>query len=191
MSARDLLLELLADGSDIELVFRAADDTTEVVPAHSLTLRLWSAVLREAIKLKSSDISGKIRIPMTDTSKEDWLMAMEYLYPVTPQPVTNWDNLEPMLALADKYCMPALIQRLGAFLKHKIKKLELSSSSKLFVWKWIYVADRYGLGDMAKQCIDAQTDLHGLVHSGPMKQSAMFNGHQLSAATLQHLVVAI
>lgn len=81
---------LMKDGSDVHLVF-----DEEMVPAHSLTLKHWSGVLRNALESTiSSTRDGFTTIPMEGTKKEDWLIAMEFMYPVVPQPEVTWDNLE-------------------------------------------------------------------------------------------------
>lgn len=192
-------LALLDDGSDMELVFKAADGSTDVVPGHSVILRLWSKVLAKNISVTrpSSTTGGtdKIRIDMIGISKEDWLLAMEFVYPVTPQPVVTWDNLELLLSIGDTYGMPALMHRVGQFLEGNVKVLNLEHDSKQFVWKWIMAADKYGLHDIAKACINAQPSIHELVYNFPQKQLSAVNSawlsEHLSATTLQHLLVAV
>lgn len=193
--SRQLLLQLLADGSDVVLEFRDASGALEDVPAHSLTLRQWSEVLRMAIQAESSgsnssdrsssSSSCRIRIPMDGTKKEDWLAVMEFLYPVTPPPVVTWDSLEPLLRIGDKYAMPAFLQKSNNFIQHQKKDLTLDPDSNLFVWKWVHVLDRYGLHTAAKQCIDGQESVAALL--GACDQERLSD---LSSGTLQHLIKA-
>lgn len=184
-AARDTLLGMLERDSDMDLIFTTADGITEVVPGHSLILGLWSPVMRAAVEAGSSSNSSttnRTRVQMTGTSKNDWLMAMEFLYPISPPPVVTWDNLEPQLALADKYCMSALAQRVGGFLNSNSSGFSHNSSSKQFAWKWIYAADKYGLVDIAKKCISEEKHLHFLLQSWPKDQGlAGYGGHRLSA----------
>lgn len=124
-ASRRHLLELLNDSShcDVELVFTTKDKSAETVPAHSIVLRQWSNVLAEALETEvnyasSSTNTDRVRIPVTGTSKEDWLQLMEFIYPVLPRPQVTWDNLEKLLEVSDKSCMPALIQQLGVLTQH-------------------------------------------------------------------------
>lgn len=193
-AAQKMLLQLLEDGSDLELVFDAENSCSnpQTIAGHSQVLRLWSKVIREAIDAENNTSSeGKIRVPMPGTRKQDWLLAMEFLYPVVPAPAISWDNLGTLLAVTDKCCMSALTQQLATFLQQNMGQLVLAPNSKLFIWKWIFMADRYNLIDIAKQIISSTTDMNGLVQSFPMRQSQTYNGHKLSADTLQHMLAVI
>lgn len=93
-STNEQLLELLSLGSDVQLLF---DD--EAVPGHAQTLSMWSKVLSNALEAgncsssssasllnyNSKPASGPITIPMDGTSKNDWLTAVSFIYPVVPQ----------------------------------------------------------------------------------------------------------
>lgn len=100
----------LSAGSDVLLAFKE-----EIVPAHSVTLRQWSGVLGSLLdgcgnSGSNSDAADNstgacaepgyqttattITIPMEGTSKQDWLTAMSFVYPVVPQPRVSWDNVE-------------------------------------------------------------------------------------------------
>lgn len=107
------LTDILKHGSDVHLLFGE-----EVVPAHSLILKQWSGVLRNAL-LASSSSSDSITssesstrtisecvttIPMEGTSREDWLVAMEFMYPVVPQPEVTWKDLEVRKPLLLPHC---------------------------------------------------------------------------------------
>jgi hypothetical protein len=79
-------------------------------------------------------------------------------------------NTQAVLLIADKYDMPALRARAGALLQ--VNKQHLSSSSNLFgphplfAWKWIVLADKAGMSDVAKACFDScfsRTDGHVLL----------------------------
>jgi hypothetical protein len=66
-----------------------------------------------------------------------------------------------LLAIADKYDMPALLSKAADYLQSNVKHLTSSSSSiPQYVWKWIGFADRLKLGDVARACI---RDLPGVV----------------------------
>jgi hypothetical protein len=63
------------------------------------------------------------------------------------------------LTVADKYDMPALLSKAGAF--HVANAHNLSSSPKLvslpnphFAWKWIVLADKAGLAGAAQACFN-------------------------------------
>jgi hypothetical protein len=83
---------LLLDASDLVLVF----DADERVPGHSLILKQWSPDVLGSLLASACCCSGSI-IPMTGTSKKDWLTAMQFAYPVVPVPDITWDNLEVRL----------------------------------------------------------------------------------------------
>lgn len=95
-------MDLLNDDSDVRLVF--SDDA--VVPAHSQILKQWSGVLRSTMESSDTTSSSSsttktittservTSIPMEGTKKGDWLVAMQFMYPVIPQPEVSWDNLE-------------------------------------------------------------------------------------------------
>lgn len=95
-SESSTLEALLAARSDVTLVF--SEDYS--VPAHSLILRQWSGVLGSLLDSCGNSSTGScsdaadISIPIEGTSKEDWLTVMAFLYPVVPQPVVSWDNLQ-------------------------------------------------------------------------------------------------
>lgn len=58
---------------------------------------------------------------MCDTKQEDWLLAMETVHPVRLEAELTWDKVESILVRADKYNMPALMQRLHKFLLQNIR----------------------------------------------------------------------
>lgn len=179
----------------MELIFTSADGTTEVIPGHSLILGMWSIVMRGAIEAdRKRGSNNKIRIPMTGTSKEDWLTVMEFLYPVVPatEAVPSWDNLEVLLAVADKYSMPALIRRVEAYLQSNMSQLNYNSQGNRYIWKWLYAADRYGLFNFAKQCISDQQNLDSLVQSWARYQQGDNNtSHQLSMELMHYMLKVI
>jgi hypothetical protein len=58
-----------------------------------------------------------------------------------------------LLTLADKYDMPVLLSKVGSFLQSNAPVLSSSRSSSQYAWKWIPLADRLGLSEVAKACI--------------------------------------
>jgi hypothetical protein len=102
MSTDEQLQELLSIGSDVQLLF--GDET---VPGHANILSMWSKVLSNALEAGTCSSSSKLQlnnnskpascpisIHMDGTSKEAWLTALSFFYPVLPQPEVTWDNLE-------------------------------------------------------------------------------------------------
>jgi hypothetical protein len=61
--------------------------------------------------------------------------------------------LQVLLTVANKYNMPALLSRAGPFLQGSMQQLSSSILSQQFAWKWITLADKRGLPDVAKACI--------------------------------------
>jgi hypothetical protein len=86
---------LLSDASDLVLVF----DAEERVPGHSLILKQWSpgvlgSLLASGCSSCCSSCQQPPSIPMQGTSKQDWLTAMQFAYPVVPAADITWDNCE-------------------------------------------------------------------------------------------------
>jgi hypothetical protein len=54
----------------------------------------------------SSNSTGTHRIPLPGTSKEDFLVVAEFMYPMAPLPKVSWDNLEVLLVEGRKWSMP-------------------------------------------------------------------------------------
>jgi hypothetical protein len=52
---------------------------------------------------------------------------------------------QALLTVADKYDMPALLARAGAFLQANLQQANDSTSR----WRWIAAADKAGLSDVA------------------------------------------
>ena len=186
MSPREQLLKFLDQGSDVILTFTCADGTVEEVPAHSQTLQQWSEVLAAALGTeRSSSYSSTasattIKVPMDGTNKEDWLLAMEFVYPLVPPAEATWDNLEVLLQMGDKYGMPGLMHKVCTTAKYCELTLE---PGKLFLWKWIQTLDAFGVTAAAKQCIDSHKPVRALVDACPPDILA-----SLRSETLQHLV---
>lgn len=189
-SSRKRLLKLLGRESDVQLVFTAAGKPSEVVKGHSCVLKLWSGVLASMFAAVHRQAKGGsssqqiIKIPMPGTDREDWLLAMEFVYPVIPAPSLTWDTVQTMLELASKYDMPALTERAGQFKEQHNQELSTTPCSKLFVWKWVLLTDKYRLFDVATVCMKSCTNLQGLVRSCPFQQLC-----ELSSRTVQQLVI--
>ncbi|WIA20513.1 hypothetical protein OEZ85_004910 [Tetradesmus obliquus] len=117
-------------------------------------------------------------IPMNGTSREDWLTAMSFIYPVVPQPV--------LLAIGSRYDMPALLSRAGSFLQSNMNELNGQQGSLQSAWKWIPMADEAGLPDAAQACIEAIVKDAAVV-AACTKQLLL----GLSPATSSHLAEAL
>lgn len=193
-ATRKSLFELFNDGSDVNLIFTVADKSTETAPAHSYMLKQWSGVLAGALDTaahnNSSNKGGcsKIRIPLYDTNKEDWLLAMEFVYPVTPQPQPTWEVMKTLMLIGNKYSMPALLQRVGIMITHNVRDLDLDTDSELFVWDWVCRLGHNGLTDAATTIVSSYSGkaLHELMNVCPAKRL-----YELSSSTLAPLVIAM
>jgi hypothetical protein len=95
-----------------------------------------------------------------------------------------------LLTIADKYDMPALRSRAGTFLQ--ANKQHLSSSpalfgpNPLFAWKWIALADKTGLTEVAKSCFDSCFSRHGQALLEECTEEVLKG---LSHAMLRHMFV--
>lgn len=138
----------------------------------------------------SGSISGssKISIPLYDTNKEDWLLAMEFIYPVNPQPQPTWELMETLKLIGDKYSMPALLQRVGVIVTHNMRDMDLDPDSDLFFWDWIHRLEQHGLTDVATACVSSYKGrkLPELMSICPIKRLS-----ELSSSTLAPLVTAM
>jgi hypothetical protein len=98
---------------------------------------------------------------------------------------------QTLLTTADKYDMRVLRSRAGHFLQSSVIYLTTSSSSPQYVWKWIPLADRLGLSDVAKACI---TNLSDKVWADPVidklitDQPGRTELAGMSRETYQHLL---
>jgi hypothetical protein len=79
--------------------------------------------------------------------------------------------MQALLTIADKYDMPPLRARAGTFLQANAQHLSscptlFGSPQPLFAWKWIALADRAGLAEVAQACFDScfsRADGHALL----------------------------
>jgi hypothetical protein len=111
----------MAQQSDTILTF----DSDAKVDAHGAILRLHSPVLAQKLQLaqissSSSSSSnntgagaGLMLLHMPGTSKADFLVVAQFLYPAVPLPKVSWDNLEVLLVEGRKWEMQvrALLQK--------------------------------------------------------------------------------
>jgi hypothetical protein len=115
-----LLLSKMSQDPDITLIFENEKGKEDKVHAHALILKLHSPVLAQAIELApvssssakpwSSSSSNSSPLPMQKlkmpgTSKADFLVVAEFLYPLAPLPKVSWDNLEVLLVEGHKWDM--------------------------------------------------------------------------------------
>ena len=161
--AQVLLLDLLRDGPDLELKF----DDGSTLQGHASLLSLASGVLKAAIELgegstaamgasnsKAASNACLITITLTGTSKEDWLEAMKFVYPVSPTPTVSFDNLELLMVIGSKYDMPSLLSRANTFLiQHTQQLVHAPKDSPLAIWKWLKLTDQACLEEACEACV--------------------------------------
>lgn len=89
------------------------------------------------------------------------------------------------MLIADKYGMPAIMQRAEYLFMDHLNDMSLDRNSKSFAWTWILRAEQCGLSAVARASIGAHKgrDVHWLVQTRPKTELA-----QLSSGTLAHLV---
>ena len=156
---QQMLARLLDGEPDVVLRFG-----TETLCGHATLLRLASGVLRNALEAHKASPAvsaskephgSAIEIPMDGTAKQDWLLIMEFIYPVVPTPRVTLENLEVLVQLAHKYEIPVVLHRADHFLKSHIVSLVGNSCSDFatHVWKWLTVADQSGLEDACAACV--------------------------------------
>jgi hypothetical protein len=119
-----MLLDKMSSDADITLVFDSQSGK-ESVQAHSAILKLHSPVLAQAIDLapsssigvKHSSSSDSVAaatwtLDMPGTSKADFLVVAQFLYPILPLPEVSWDNLEVLLLEGHKWDMQVMVMHL-------------------------------------------------------------------------------
>jgi hypothetical protein len=117
-----LLLSQMSNEPDTTLVFETEKGKAEL-HAHATLLKLHSPVLAQALELapsssksssgvKRSNSSGSSsssrpekKLQMPGTSKADFLVVAQFMYPLMPLPKVSWDNLEVLLVQGHKWDM--------------------------------------------------------------------------------------
>jgi hypothetical protein len=124
MEIRSTLQQMMSNNADIVLAF-SKDNVKETLKSHSSIIRFSSPVLAHALDLQStgsnrhdsscssscSSSSTLAKLPLPGTSKADFLVVGQFLYPVLPLPKVSWDILEVLLVEGRKWDMqvgPAL-----------------------------------------------------------------------------------
>ena len=103
--------------------------------------------------------AGLAEIPMDGTSKEGWLLVMEFVYPVVPAPDMTWQNLEVLIQLGHKYEIRSLLYRVDRFIQQNVAQLvHQPTSSPLHVWKWLTLADHAALVEACAACLTKLLD---------------------------------
>jgi hypothetical protein len=100
---------MMSTNADIILTF-SKDNVKETVQSHSSIISLTSPVLAHALGLQSTSNSSSSsstlkQLPLPGTSKADFLIVAQFLYPVVPLPKVSWDNLEVLLVEGRKWDM--------------------------------------------------------------------------------------
>jgi hypothetical protein len=107
------LQQMMSDAADIVLAF-SENNAKETLSSHSSIIRLSSPVLAHALDLQSTGSSSSSsssssstlkQLPLPGTSKADFLVVVQFLYPVLPLPKVSWDNLEVLLVEGRKWDM--------------------------------------------------------------------------------------
>jgi hypothetical protein len=121
----------MSQQSDTILTF----DGDVKVDAHGAILRLHSPVLAQKLQLaqissSSSSSSnntgagaGLTLLHMPGTSKADFLVVAQFLYPAVPLPKVSWDNLEVLLVEGRKWEM-----QVRALLHQKLQQAAVQDS---------------------------------------------------------------
>ncbi|KAF6256773.1 hypothetical protein COO60DRAFT_1640467 [Scenedesmus sp. NREL 46B-D3] len=146
----------MSKGSDGVLHFQG-DEGQEMVLVHATILKLHSPALAQAlesapsssssVKCSSSNSSpaAKPKVQMLGTSKADFLVVAQFMYPIMPLPKVSWDNLEVLLVVL---CHAA------EFLQANASSLDLNNNSPKYAFKWLQLADEANLADAWKACIN-------------------------------------
>lgn len=94
-----------------------------------------------------------------------------------------------LLTVCNKYDMPALLSRVGIFLQANKQQLNGDPASQHFAWKWITLADKAGLAELAQACISSCfSSAAAAAVMGSCKKEVLAG---LSPATCCHLLAAL
>jgi hypothetical protein len=109
---------MMSNNADIELTF-SKDNVKETLQSHSTIIRLTSPVLAHALDLQSTGSSSSVtlrQLPLPGTSKADFLVVAQFLYPVVLPLKVSWDILEVLLVEGRKWDMQ--VRHVAAALWH-------------------------------------------------------------------------
>lgn len=122
---------------------------------------------------------------MPDTTKDDWLQAAAFLYPVVPPPViSSWAQLEVLLKVASRFDIQLLLHKSEEYITSNANTLVADPKSEQFIWRWVQLADKSGL----QQCLSALADRATFIDRAGCSNVANLAG--LTQHALQQLVVS-
>lgn len=93
--------------------------------------------------------------------------------------------LQILMKVADKYDMPAIMERCTSFLMSNMNQLTHVRDRMEFGWKWIALADAVGQNKVARACFDAKR--HDVEFARPCHYKNLLS--QLSPAMWQHILM--
>lgn len=120
-------------------------------------------------------------IPIEGVTKEDWLKAAAFVYPVVrPAKVTGLSQAELLIRVGSKFDMPLVLHRVDEHLAEAAKDDMICLPNN--IWKFLHLADEAGL----KLCIPELTDRAVRVDASSCASAE--HKQRLSHTALEHLV---
>lgn len=127
---------------------------------HSLILSKWSLVINafpgntqfRVERSEDSQAHGKLEFPVDEPSSV-WRELLGLIYPVTPVTNLDWDNVEELYSLADKYNMPGILERCQSFLMSPRCPVGNLPSEGNYVLKWLAFAANYRHAKLQEKCM--------------------------------------
>ncbi|CAD7694968.1 unnamed protein product [Ostreobium quekettii] len=125
---------------------------------HSLILSKWSLVIGSfpGVAQRRNSIDGA-KEGLTEFPVDDppdvWRAVLGLLYPVTPVTELDWDNVESIYELADKYNMPGVVERCESFLMSPRCSLSPNAQDNNYVLKWLAFSASYRQHKLKEKCM--------------------------------------
>lgn len=143
--------------TDSDMVLACKDGVR--LHVHSLILSKWSLVINAfpgvgQCRVEGSDSQAhrKLEFPV-DESSSVWRELLGLIYPVTPVTNLDWDNVEELYSLADKYNMPGILERCQSFLMSPRCPVGSVPSEGNYVLKWLAFAANYRHAKLQEKCM--------------------------------------
>lgn len=119
----------------------ALDVQHDVVSSTYILAAVAATVLKTVTPVSAARSISQRLTPAKTIGCWPWSLV----YPVTPQRRLTWENMDAVMLIADKYGMPAIMQRAEYFIMDHLNDLSIDRNNKSFAWTWILRAEQCGL----------------------------------------------
>jgi hypothetical protein len=171
-----MLGDLIALNADVKLCF----DDGSTLDVNSAFISVHSSVLRGAVEATGS-------IPIAGVSKEEWLEAAAFWYPVVPSPeISCRDQAELLLKVGSKFDIQLVLHKVDLYLKPRARLMQSGADTDpASIWRWIRLAETAGL----TVCLSKLADRAVAVDRAGCEDRQKLDG--LSKGMLMEIVMAL